>query len=67
MTGEEAPFGEFKAKVAPDAVGGEQTVAQLAAKHGIRQTMINVWKKQAIEGMANVGGRCLKNSSPQKS
>ena len=45
---------EFKAKVALDAIRGELTVAQLAAKHGIHQTMINAWKKQAIEGMAGV-------------
>lgn len=29
-------------------------MAQLAAKHGVHQTMINTWKKQAIEGMATV-------------
>ena len=46
--------GEFKAKVALDALRGEQTVAQLAAKHGVHQTMINAWKKQAIAGMSGV-------------
>lgn len=45
---------EFKAKVALDAIRGEQTIAQLAAKHGIHPTMINAWKKQAIEGMSGV-------------
>jgi transposase len=40
--------------VALDAIRGEQTVAQLAAKHGVHQTMINAWKKQAIEGMSGV-------------
>jgi transposase len=30
------------------------TVAQLAARHGVHQTMINAWKKQAVEGMAGV-------------
>jgi transposase len=45
---------EFKAKVAPDAIRAEQTIAQLATKHGINQTMINAWKKQAIEGMSGV-------------
>jgi transposase len=28
------------------------TLAELAAKHGVHQTMIGVWKMQAIEGMA---------------
>lgn len=45
---------EFKAKVALEAIRGEMTVAQLAAKHGVHQTMINAWKKQAVEGMAGV-------------
>ena len=40
--------------MALEAIRGEQTLAQLAAKHGIRQTMINAWKKQAIEGMSGV-------------
>ena len=42
----------FKAKVALDAIKGEQTLAELASKHGIHQTMIAAWKRQAIEGMA---------------
>lgn len=45
---------EFKAKVALEALRGEQAVAQLAARHGVHQTMINAWKKQAVEGMATV-------------
>ena len=45
-------FAEFKAKVALDALRGEQAIAQLAGKHGVHQTMINAWKKQAIAGMA---------------
>lgn len=45
---------EFETKVALEAIRGEQTVAQLAARHGIHQTMINAWKKQAMEGLAGV-------------
>lgn len=55
MTGKRKRYSaEFKAKVALEAIRGEQTVAQLAAKHGLHQTLINGWKKQAIEGMAGV-------------
>jgi transposase len=43
---------EFKAKVALEAIKGELTLAELSAKHGVHQTMIAVWKRQAIEGMA---------------
>jgi transposase len=55
MTGKRTRYSaEFKAKVALEAIRGEMTVAQLAAKHSIHQTMINAWKKQATEGMAEV-------------
>jgi transposase len=40
---------EFKAKVALDAIKGELTISQLVAKYGVHQTMINSWKKQAID------------------
>ena len=45
---------EFKAKVALEALRGELTAAQLAAKHGIHQTMVGEWKRQAMEGLASV-------------
>lgn len=44
----------FKAKVALEAIRGEATVAELASRHGVHQTLINTWKRQAIEGMAGV-------------
>jgi len=43
---------DFKAKVALEAIKGELTLAELAAKHGVHQTMIAGWKRQAIEGLA---------------
>jgi len=43
---------EFKARVALEAIRGELTLAELAAKHGIHHTMIAAWKRQAVEGMA---------------
>ncbi len=43
---------EFKARLVLDAIRGEQTLAELSAKHGIHQTMIAAWKRQAIEGLA---------------
>ena len=45
---------EFKAKVAVEALRGDLTAAQLAAKHGIHQTMVGDWKRQATEGLASV-------------
>ncbi|WP_109106580.1 IS3 family transposase [Azospirillum sp. TSO35-2] len=55
MTGKRKRYSaEFKAKVALEAIRGELTVSQLVAKHGVHQTLINAWKKQAMEGMAGV-------------
>jgi len=44
---------DFKAQVALEAIKGEKTLAELAAKHGIHQTMIATWKRQAIEGLSS--------------
>jgi transposase len=44
---------DFKAKVALEAIKGEQTLSELAAKHGVHHTMIATWKRQAIDGMAS--------------
>ena len=40
--------------MALEAIQGELTVSQPVAKHGVHQTLIKAWKKQAIEGMAGV-------------
>ena len=55
MTGKRKRYSaEFKAKVALEALRGELTIAQLVTKHGVHQTLINAWKRQAVEGMAAV-------------
>lgn len=45
---------ESKAKVALEAIKGALTIARLVTKHGVHQTLINAWKRQAVEGMAAV-------------
>ena len=55
MTGKRTRYSaEFKAKVALGALRCEPTAAQLAAKHGIHQTMVGEWKRQAMEGLTSV-------------
>jgi transposase len=55
MTGKRTRYSaDFKAKVALEALRGELTTAQLAAKHGIHHTMVGEWKRQAMEGLAAV-------------
>jgi len=45
---------DFKAKVALEALKGDLTLTQLASKHGVHQTIISTWRKQAVDGMASV-------------
>ena len=55
MTGKRKRYAaEFKAKVALEALRGELTTAQLATKHGVHQTVISEWKRQAVAGLASV-------------
>jgi len=55
MTGKRKRYtAEFKAKVAMDALRGELTTSQLATKHGVHQTLIGDWKRQAVEGLVTV-------------
>ena len=45
---------EFKAKMAMEALRGELTTSQSASKHGVHQTMIGEWKRQAMDGLVTV-------------
>src|SRR3954453_1519239 len=46
----------FKAKVALEALKGEQTVAEIASKHGLHPTLVTEWKRQLAEGASSRKG-----------
>ncbi len=51
---------EFKAKVALEALKGEETAAELASRFGVHPTMIHQLKRALLEGASGVferGGR----------
>jgi len=45
---------EFKAKVALEAIRGDQTINELASRYELHPNMITNWKRQAINNMADV-------------
>ena len=58
----------FKSKVALEALKGDLTVAELAAKHEVHPAMLTKWKKQAVDGMAETfsrGGRPAREASQE--
>jgi transposase len=55
----------FKAKVALEAVKGEQTVSEIAAKHGVHHTLVNEWKRAVVEGATAVFERGPSRSDKQ--
>ena len=44
----------FKARVALEALVGDKTLAELAAKHDVHPNMIAQWKRQAKQGLPEV-------------
>jgi transposase len=58
---------EFKAKVALEAIKGEQTISELAARFELHPNMITNWKRQAIDNMAeSFSGKAERNRNNEE-
>lgn len=44
----------FKAKVALEALRGDKTVQEIAARHQLHPNQVSQWKRQAIDGLVEV-------------
>ena len=53
---------QFKAAVALEALRGDKTVQEIAAKRQLHLTQVSTWKRQAIEGMAGFFSDKVKNA-----
>jgi len=45
---------EFKAKVALEALRGDRTIQEIAAKHQVHPNQVSTWKRQAMDGLGEV-------------
>ena len=46
--------GEFKACVALEALRGDKTVQEIAARHQVHPNQVSTWKRQAVDGLSDV-------------
>ncbi len=42
---------DFKARVALEALRGDRTVQEIAAKHKVHPNQVSAWKRQAVDGL----------------
>ena len=52
MTNRRRFTAEFKARVALEALRGDKTIQQIAAKHKVHPNQVSAWKRQAVDGLA---------------
>lgn len=50
---------QFKAKVPLEALRGDKTIQEIAAKHQVLPNQVSTWKRQPVEGMAEVFARVV--------
>lgn len=45
---------DFKAKVALEALRGDQTIQQIASRHKVHPNQVSTWKAKAVSGLGEV-------------
>jgi|GEM_PF-220501 len=58
---------QFKAKVALEALRGDRTIQEIAAKHRLHPTQVSTWKRQAVEGLSGVFSEGGQSQGPNES
>ena len=43
--------GDFKAKVALDALRGDRTIQEIATRNKVHPNQVSAWKRQAMDGL----------------
>jgi transposase len=46
--------GDFKAKVALEALRGDKTIQEIATRHKVHPNQVSTWKRQAQDGLGAV-------------
>jgi putative transposase len=46
--------GEFKTRIALEAIKGLRTVSEISSEYGVHPHQITQWKKQALEGLPDI-------------
>ena len=56
---------DFKKRVALEALRGDRTVQEIAARHEVHPNQVSTWKRQAIDGLDEIvgGGRASRQSA----
>ena len=58
---------QFKAKVALEALRGDRTIQEIAAKHRVHPNQVSTWKKQAVDGLSGVFSGRASTHGPSES
>ena len=45
---------DFKARVALEALRGDKTIQEIAARHKVHPNQVSSWKRQALDGLGAV-------------